>query len=57
MSIEDLYPDSEQSGDKSLRDSQKSQDESDYKARRRLEERLEASRIKKQTQDYDFDLD
>ena len=56
MSSEDLYPDSEQPGDKSLRDSQKSQDESDYQARRRLEERLEASRIKKQTQDYDFDL-
>ena len=26
-------------------------------ARRHLEERLEASRVKKQTQDYDFDLD
>jgi len=26
-------------------------------ARRRLEERLEESRIKKQTRDYDFDLD
>jgi hypothetical protein len=26
-------------------------------ARRHLEERLEASRVQKQTQDYDFDLD
>ena len=35
----------------------KSQNENIYDAQRRLEERLEASRIQKQTRDYDFDLD
>ena len=35
---------------------EKCQDENIYDARRRLEDRLEASRIQKQTRDYDFDL-
>lgn len=57
MSEKDLYLDSDQPGEKASQIPQKSQGESDYAARRRLEERLEASRIRKQTQDYDFDLD
>ena len=57
MSDHDLYLDSEQPGEKPPRESQRLQNERDYEARRRLEERLEASRIRKQTQDYDFDLD
>ncbi len=37
--------------------SDKRQAEVDRKARQRLEKKLEEARIKKQTQDYDFDFD
>ena len=37
--------------------SDKHQAEADHEARRRLEKKLEEARIKKQTQDYDFDFD
>ena len=57
MSDDDLYLDSEYTGEKASPGLQKHQKGSNYDARRRLEERLEASRIQKQTQDYDFDLD
>ncbi len=36
---------------------QRRSEELDHEARRRLEQRLEASRITKQTQDYNYDLD
>ncbi len=37
--------------------SDKRQAEVDREARQRLEKKLEEARIKKQTQDYDFDFD
>jgi hypothetical protein len=37
--------------------SEKRQLEVDRDARRRLEQKLEEARLKKQTQDYDFNLD
>ncbi len=37
--------------------SDKRQAEVDREARRRLEKKLEEARLKKQTQDYDFDFD
>ena len=37
--------------------SEKRQLEVDRDARRRLEQKLEEARLKKQTQDYDFDLE
>jgi len=37
--------------------SQRRKEELDHEARRRLERRLEATWIHRQTQDYDFDLD
>lgn len=37
--------------------SEKRQLEVDRDARRRLEQKLEEARLKKQTQDYNFDLD
>ena len=43
--------------DKTSSDSQADKAKLCANARRRLEEHLEESRIKKQTRDYDFDLD
>ena len=57
MNDDDLYLDSEQPGQNKPPGLKKNQNENIYDARRRLEERLEASRIQKQTRDYDFDLD
>jgi hypothetical protein len=37
--------------------SDKRQSEVDLEARRRLEKKLEETRIRKQTQDYDYDFD
>jgi len=37
--------------------SEKRQAEVNREARRRLEQKLEETRLKKQSQDYDFDLD
>ena len=57
MKDDDLYLDGEHPGESKPPGLKKCQDENIYDARRRLEDRLEASRIQKQTRDYDFDLD
>jgi hypothetical protein len=44
-------------GDDSPSFAQKNQPIFDLDKRRHLEERLESSKVQKQTQDYDFDLD
>ena len=57
IDLDNLDFDSNVDGAEANSFSQKHQTVFNIDARRHLEERLEASRLQKQTQDYDFDLD
>jgi hypothetical protein len=59
MSDEDLDTDDdfEEDDDEVTEISEKRQSAIDLESRRRLEQKLEEARVRKQTQDYDFDFD